>query len=691
MLAKAVSVFAALTIMTVPMPAFAGEPADAVLQPTAVGEMQTQDQEQASLTEAPATDAVVASPAADGADVPDELEIESETSAVIPSVADAPSTAATEADSLEVNPSPDAVASADPDAPDALASEDSSGATYTTLADDETTNVVVMLSDFLVYSHEGANFTVTLLANGEPATPDITATPTQTVFVGINATKYINFNDLPKAKDGNDIEYTVSISGYDTEKCKIDYYYDPDWFKDALFCKARLTNSDKYKSIKVENTWDTNPDVTEDAPELDPYVSIDLELMANGQPTGITAKLTRDNYWMTKFSPLPIYDDNGKTIKYTVVETAINGTDRQFYPEYHYMEGNPPNQYFNETDTQLTIITVEPREFHDYQVDKHWQDFALSIYAPRPPMGPDGNPLMPRTDGADSGVAASDESADTGSDVAAGGAASAATVAGNSTRKSPIKPDMPQVTSEVEVTLYANGEAVETIPLRFQYYTGRFQRVPARDSDGNLITYTVRETAGASDEWAPEYYIIGWDKIVIFNVYEITSVTGTKVWDDQDNLDGSRPDSVTVNLLADGEKVDSQVVSADTDWKFSFTHLPAVKPYNPWIINNFVPITYTIEEEPVEGYDEPVVVCTDPDNPSTPTPGEPQNPGTPGGGNGGTSNTILVNYTGAAPSQSALPKTADESAALIPVAIVTAGIGASVCVAAVVSRRRRRE
>ena len=34
-----------------------------------------------------------------------------------------------------------------------------------------------------------------------------------------------------------------------------------------------------------------------------------------------------------------------------------------------------------------------------------------------------------------------------------------------------------------------------------------------------------------------------------------TSISGEKVWDDKDNQDGKRPEKISVNLLANGEKV----------------------------------------------------------------------------------------------------------------------------------------
>ena len=42
---------------------------------------------------------------------------------------------------------------------------------------------------------------------------------------------------------------------------------------------------------------------------------------------------------------------------------------------------------------------------------------------------------------------------------------------------------------------------------------------------------------------------------------------GSKTWNDADNQDGKRPESITVRLLANGEEKDSQTVTADEKWK----------------------------------------------------------------------------------------------------------------------------
>ncbi|MGF3076934.1 Cna B-type domain-containing protein, partial [Facklamia sp. P12955] len=75
----------------------------------------------------------------------------------------------------------------------------------------------------------------------------------------------------------------------------------------------------------------------------------------------------------------------------------------------------------------------------------------------------------------------------------------------------------------------------------------------------------------------------------------VTTIEGVKTWDDANNQDGIRPAEITVNLLANGEKVAEQTVTADDEWAYSFSNLPVNKAGKA--------ITYTVAEEAVEGYE----------------------------------------------------------------------------------------
>ena len=116
---------------------------------------------------------------------------------------------------------------------------------------------------------------------------------------------------------------------------------------------------------------------------------------------------------------------------------------------------------------------------------------------------------------------------------------------------------------------------------------------------GKEITYTVKEVGETNSKIAGKNgkeYTVEYDEMNIKNSYtpEKTEVSGSKTWDDVDNQDGKRPGSIIVNLLADGEKVDSKTVTESDKWAWSFTNLDKYKAGKE--------IEYTVSEEPVEGY-----------------------------------------------------------------------------------------
>ena len=79
------------------------------------------------------------------------------------------------------------------------------------------------------------------------------------------------------------------------------------------------------------------------------------------------------------------------------------------------------------------------------------------------------------------------------------------------------------------------------------------------------------------------------------------SIKGTKTWDDKDNQDGKRPDKIKIllNKTVNGQttKVAEKEVTKD-NWTYEFTDLPKYEGGKA--------ITYSIDEEAVEGYTKTV-------------------------------------------------------------------------------------
>ena len=82
--------------------------------------------------------------------------------------------------------------------------------------------------------------------------------------------------------------------------------------------------------------------------------------------------------------------------------------------------------------------------------------------------------------------------------------------------------------------------------------------------------------------------------LVVTNTYRVTSVSGTKTWRAPEGSE--LPESITVILNRNGSPVDSKKVTAADDWSYEFTELPAYGE------DGSTAYTYTVDEEPVEGY-----------------------------------------------------------------------------------------
>ena len=165
----------------------------------------------------------------------------------------------------------------------------------------------------------------------------------------------------------------------------------------------------------------------------------------------------------------------------------------------------------------------------------------------------------------------------------------------------------------IKVNLLANGKVVQSKTVKASdNWKYSFTNLPEFEN-GQKITYTVTEDA-----------VAGYTSTV--NGYNVTNnhtpatvkVSGTKTWNDNNNQDGIRPSSITVNLLANGQQVASKTVSASDNWQYSFDNLAAYA--------NGQKITYTVTENAVAGYTSTIdgYNITNTHNPTTPK--EPQVP-----------------------------------------------------------------
>ena len=159
--------------------------------------------------------------------------------------------------------------------------------------------------------------------------------------------------------------------------------------------------------------------------------------------------------------------------------------------------------------------------------------------------------------------------------------------------------------SSVTVKLLADGQDTDkTLELNAANgWTGSFTDLDA-DKGGTPIQYTVVEvtvpgyTSKVTGDAASGF--------TITNSYspETVNVKATKNWDDANNQDGKRPTKITINLLADGQKVASKEVqeAADGTWTVEFTKLAKYKAGKE--------IKYTVTEEAVAEYESTITDFT---------------------------------------------------------------------------------
>ena len=140
----------------------------------------------------------------------------------------------------------------------------------------------------------------------------------------------------------------------------------------------------------------------------------------------------------------------------------------------------------------------------------------------------------------------------------------------------------------ITVHLLADGKEVKEAKLTAENkwkYT--FTDLDKYNSDEKEIVYTIKEDA--DDLFESEV-----DGFKIINTEKRTSISVEKTWDDENDKNKNRPESITVHLFANGTEVAEAQLTAKNEWKFEFTNLP--------IYQDRKEIKYTVTEDAVAGY-----------------------------------------------------------------------------------------
>ena len=146
-------------------------------------------------------------------------------------------------------------------------------------------------------------------------------------------------------------------------------------------------------------------------------------------------------------------------------------------------------------------------------------------------------------------------------------------------------------------TLYKDGVAQGTLTIDED---GKFTFTPNEGIVGDVsFKYSITTdviTNGKKDS------VYSNESTVVINIKPIerVEVEGSKIWVDNNNQDGIRPDKITVKLLANGNLVDSKTVNSKDNWTYKFTNLPKYTKYHE--NEEQYLIKYTIDEIEVAGY-----------------------------------------------------------------------------------------
>ena len=427
------------------------------------------------------------------------------------------------------------------------------------------------------------------------------------------------FENLAKFDDqGNEIAYTVaeaSVEDYASEVSKND---------DGTFT---VTNTE-LTEIDITKRWDDSDDEDEIRPTAEEFAAMVHLWAGETEVTEPEATVTDngDGTYTVAWGSLPKYDGQGNEIAYKVTEDA-------------------PEGYRADADSVLpgeTLVNTHKPGKVSVEITKAWsdgddadgvrptaQDFAdgahlfangVEVTGARPTVTDrgDGTYLVSYgflekydAEGVEIAYTVSE-------DAVAGYEASAdGPVAAGSTITNTHAPE----TTEVSITkswsdsddadgvrptaeefaamvhLYADGVEVAGAEAAVTdngdgTYTVTWSDLP-KNAGGRAIAYTASEDAVAGYESSADGPVTPGSTITNTHEFETVEVSGSKTWDDGGD-EASRPESITIRLLADGVEVGSRTVTADDGWAWSWTGLPKRSGGEE--------IAYAVVEDAIEGW-----------------------------------------------------------------------------------------
>ena len=411
--------------------------------------------------------------------------------------------------------------------------------------------------------------TVSLLADGEPK---------ESIVLNPDKNWTYTFENLPKydSTNGHEIAYTVS------EEPAENYSTAITWTAaDGYTITNTITGKE---SIPVTKKWI--------GPAAD---SVTVKLMS-GDTEVASQVLNAGNHWQYTFTDVDKYDTAGNEIQYTVKEDAVNGYSSS-------ITGNIADGF---------VITNYNTERISIPVTKKWVGEAVG-HAEVDLKDESGNvvdsaaltkenewkatfsdlPKYDSTDGHEIRYTLSEKPMANYNPVVTGDTATGFTVTNTITGKVSvgvtkkwIGPDAGSATVRLKDGETEIDSAVLNADNNWQH---TFSDLDQFDEEGKEIDYTISEDA-----------ISGYDTSIVESTPNGFTVTNTNLEKTSVDVEkrwvGPVKDQVTVTLLSDGTEKQSAVLTAESNWKTSFTDLPKYDSADGH------EISYTVSESPVDGY-----------------------------------------------------------------------------------------
>ena len=418
------------------------------------------------------------------------------------------------------------------------------------------------------------NITITLLADGKVLTTAILSKDTEWKYT---------FDNLLKYSKGNQITYTIQETGIPSG-----YNVSTD--------NMTITNTHETytKQINVTKLWDDANNNDGLRPE-----NITVYLYADGNKIQ-EATITNDNQWKHTFTNLTEYHE-GRLINYTISEVEIPGYTSNItvtpcgnfiitnthenslvelniskvWDDANNNDGLRPDNITVEilaNNQRHTTIIINSKDNWRYTV----KDLPEYINATKV------NYTIQEINIPKGYTSSINDTTITNTHIPEATMITVTKQWNDSLDNDGLRPD------NVTVTLYADGKEIQTALLNLSNnWTYTFKGL-TKYNNGTKIIYTVSESSISDKYEVTIKNCSNTFKIINTHIPEVTNLTVTKLWDDNDDNDGLRPAFITINLLADSKTIITKQITKEDNWKYTFTNLTKYA--------NGKEILYTIEE-----------------------------------------------------------------------------------------------